>query len=312
MRLRPIVALSVAACSAVLLVGCGSAGTPEASPTGTVVDLCAAAAPSGAESEAVTIDGEPGTEATATFTAPLDLTEVQSTVVEEGAEELSPGDFVQLAYSVFDAETGDKIGSAGYQPGEFLPLQVSADTPVSQYIGCAGPGSRVIATQPATDTSAAAVFVLDVLSIVPTAAWGEPQPAVAGFPTVELAEDGEPTITVSEGDEPSETQIAVLKKGDGAVVASGDSVLVQYAGVLQSDGTVFDSSWRNGSPTQFVTTEVVPGFTKALEGQTVGSQVLAVIPPTEAYGDTEQGTIPANSTLVFVVDILGTQHPATP
>ena len=39
-------------------------------------------------------------------------------------------------------------------------------------------------------------------------------------------------------------------------------------------------------------------------GQTVGSQVLLVIPPDQAYGDKKQGSIPANSTLVFVVDIL--------
>ena len=43
---------------------------------------------------------------------------------------------------------------------------------------------------------------------------------------------------------------------------------------------------------------------KGLVGQTVGSQVLLVIPPDQAYGDKEQGSIPANSTLVFVIDIL--------
>ena len=50
---------------------------------------------------------------------------------------------------------------------------------------------------------------------------------------------------------------------------------------------------------------VVPGFAKALEGQTVGSQVLVVVPPDEGYGDKEQNGIPAGSTLVFVIDILG-------
>ena len=43
----------------------------------------------------------------------------------------------------------------------------------------------------------------------------------------------------------------------------------------------------------------------ALTGQTVGSQIVAVIPPDQAYGDVANGPIPANSTLVFVVDILG-------
>ncbi|MEV9370133.1 FKBP-type peptidyl-prolyl cis-trans isomerase, partial [Klebsiella pneumoniae] len=47
---------------------------------------------------------------------------------------------------------------------------------------------------------------------------------------------------------------------------------------------------------------------KALEGQTVGSQVLVVMPASDGYGDKGQGSIPANAPLVFVVDILGVQH----
>ena len=43
---------------------------------------------------------------------------------------------------------------------------------------------------------------------------------------------------------------------------------------------------------------------QAMVGQTIGSQVLMVIPPNLGYGDTAQGSIPANSTLIFVVDIL--------
>jgi len=50
---------------------------------------------------------------------------------------------------------------------------------------------------------------------------------------------------------------------------------------------------------------LINGFLKAVEGQKIGSQVVAVIPPAEGYGDTEQGSIPAGSTLVFVIDILG-------
>ncbi len=92
------------------------------------------------------------------------------------------------------------------------------------------------------------------------------------------------------------------------MVNPGDTVIVQYTGVLYDGGTVFDSSWDKGAPTQFATTAVVPGFKKALEGQTVGSQVLAVIPPADGYGDQAQGSIPAGATLVFVVDILGVQH----
>lgn len=311
MRFRPIAALSAAAVSALLLAGCASAAAPEASSTGTAADLCGSAASSGAQSKAIAVDGDQGTDSTATFTAPLDVTEVQRTVLQEGAEELAAGDLVQYAYSVFDATTGDKLASLGYEPGQVLPTQVSPESG-GQLFGCDGPGARIVATAPSTETTPAVVYVLDVLEVVPTAAWGEAQTPVAGLPTVELADDGAPTITVPDGDAPTETQIATLKKGDGPTVASGDTVLVHYTGALWSDGTVFDSSWEQGIPATFPTTGVVTGFAKALEGQTVGSQVLAVIPPAEGYGDAEQGAIPANSTLVFVVDILGTQQAGTP
>lgn len=310
MRLRPIAILSAAAVSALLLAGCGSAASPEASPSGTVADLCGSAASSGAESQAITVDGDQGTDSTATFTAPLDVTEVQRTVLQEGDGQIAAGDFVQYAYTVFDATTGAKLASLGYEPGQVLPTQVSAESG-GQLFGCDGPGARIVATAPSTETTPAVVYVLDVLEVVPTAAWGDEQAPVDGLPTVELTDDGAPTITVPDADAPTATEIAVLKKGDGATVASGDTVLVQYTGALWSDGTVFDSSWENGTPTTFATTQVVTGFAKALEGQAVGSQVLAVIPPAEGYGDAEQGAIPANSTLVFVVDILGTQRAGT-
>jgi peptidylprolyl isomerase len=124
-----------------------------------------------------------------------------------------------------------------------------------------------------------------------------------------LADNGAPTITLPGGDAPTETTLETLKKGDGYTVQSGDTVLVQYTGVRWSDGETFDSTWdKGGVPTSFSTTGVVAGFQKALEGQTVGSQVLVVIPPKDGYGE---GDINANDlkgeTLVFVVDIIGAQ-----
>jgi peptidylprolyl isomerase len=61
------------------------------------------------------------------------------------------------------------------------------------------------------------------------------------------------------------------------------------------------------SPATFTINEAnaVPGFVKALEGITVGSQVIASIPPADGYGATGQGSIPPNATLIFVIDVLG-------
>ena len=104
----------------------------------------------------------------------------------------------------------------------------------------------------------------------------------------------------------------MLKKGDGPAVASGrHGRSCNYTGVKWTDGMVFDSSWERVRPLTFTTTGVVDGFQQALEGQTVGSQVLVVIPPAAGYGAAESNEQDlAGETLVFVVDILATQHAA--
>lgn len=102
----------------------------------------------------------------------------------------------------------------------------------------------------------------------------------------------------------------MLKQGDGAEVADGDTVTVQYQGVNWRTGKVFDQSWTRGAPSQFATNQVIKGFTKALVGQKVGSQVIAVIPPDMGYGaaGSESAGIKGTDTLVFVVDILATSR----
>lgn len=314
MRTRPLVALSVAAVSALLLVGCStpapeSTSDSSASASG---DLCGVAVPSGSVSEAVTVSGGADEVPTVEFDAPLEVTSAERTVVLEGdGEQLAEGDLVTYRQTLFDASTGEEVYVAGFDE-DLLPVAVAIGTGPDQFFGCATVGSRIVMALPESNGSPAAIMVLDVTGTTATAATGEPQDAVDGFPTVELADNGAPTITIPEGAQaPSETELAVLKKGDGAIVGSGDQVLVQYTGVLLDGGEVFDSSWDRGAPAQFATTGVVTGFQKALEGQTVGSQILAVIPPAEGYGDQAQGSIPAGSTLVFVVDILATQPAVT-
>ncbi len=98
----------------------------------------------------------------------------------------------------------------------------------------------------------------------------------------------------------------MLKKGDGPVVGEGADVVVHYTGINWNTGVIFDSSWENGSPATFNTRGVIGGFTAALEGQTVGSQVLVVIPPDQGYGAAgSPPDIGGTDTIVFVVDILG-------
>ncbi|MDT3767755.1 FKBP-type peptidyl-prolyl cis-trans isomerase [Gleimia hominis] len=131
-------------------------------------------------------------------------------------------------------------------------------------------------------------------------------------------------ITPVKADEPKDAVVAkTLKKGDGDAVKTTDTVIAHYHGALW-DGTVFDSSFErsenegdkpenggakpeNGAakPIAFSLKQVIPGWTYGLEGQKVGDRVELVIPAKWGYGPQEQGKIPANSTLVFVVDIVG-------
>lgn len=322
MRLRPFATVSIAAVSAVLLAGCSGLGgntpTPTSSPTPeAVVDLCDAMAAPGAASDAVEVTGEAGSKPEVSFASPLEVDDVQVTVLDEGSgDPLEAGDFISFAFNAFSAESGDSLGTAGYEAGEMLPVQISAQSGLGQLLGCSAPGTRVVATFPAseaTETTQAApaeVYVIDLLSVVPTAAWGEPQDPVAGMPVVTLEDDGTPQIEVPDADPPTETEVATLKKGDGAEVKTGDSVLIQFRGARWSTGKLFDGgdTWGD-KPYSAQTTGFVPGFQKALEGHTVGSQVLVVIPPADGYGEGEiNETDLKGETLVFVVDILGVQH----
>ncbi|QIG38183.1 FKBP-type peptidyl-prolyl cis-trans isomerase [Microbacterium sp. 4R-513] len=309
MRTRSLALLSLAAMSALVLAGCTAAPSEsESSPSATAAaDLCSAQVKSGEASDSVKIDGAVGTESTATFTSPLDVAELQSTLVDEGkGDALASGDLVQFALSAYDASTGEKLGAQGYND-DLLPQQISPDGVLGQVVGCAKPGSRYVAAFPAsTDQGTPAqVYIIDVLGTAPSAAWGEPQEPVDGMPTVELDSDDSPTVTLPEGDIPTEFKKATLKKGDGAVVEAGDSVLVQYHGVSWNSGEVFDESWGKQPFTFTVGSGVVQGFSDAVTGETVGSQVIAVLPPSVAYGegDINESDL-KGQTLVFVVDIL--------
>lgn len=163
----------------------------------------------------------------------------------------------------------------------------------------------VSACAPSSPTGEETSTGSDTLSYM-TRATGEALPATDGYPTVTLDDAGAPSITPLTSAAPKEFGVATLIKGAGSVVGATDIVTVQYAGYLW-DGTPFDSSWSRGEPAQFSLEQVVPGFTKAIAGQTIGSQVIAVLPPEDGYGASGAGSIPPNATLIFVVDILAAE-----
>ena len=103
--------------------------------------------------------------------------------------------------------------------------------------------------------------------------------------------------------------------GTGAEAKSGDSVKVNYTGTL-IDGTVFDSNvdpkFKHVEPFIFNlgTGQVIKGWDIGVAGMKVGGKRLLIIPPSFGYGDQDQGPIPANSILVFEVELLDVTSPA--
>jgi peptidylprolyl isomerase len=111
---------------------------------------------------------------------------------------------------------------------------------------------------------------------------------------------------------PTQLMMADQKVGTGAVAEAGDQVTVSYVGML-TDGTVFDAS-ANHAPGSFTFTlgagQVIKGWDEGVVGMKVGGERELVIPASLGYGAQAVGPIPANSTLVFQVQLLNVQTPA--
>lgn len=113
----------------------------------------------------------------------------------------------------------------------------------------------------------------------------------------------EPQIKIMENG----LKIEDLRIGNGIEAKSGNTVTVNYLGTLL-DGTKFDSSYDRGQSFSFLLGggQVIPGWDQGLIGMKVGGKRKLTIPPALAYGERGvPGAIPANSVLVFEVELIG-------
>ncbi|MDE3131532.1 MAG: FKBP-type peptidyl-prolyl cis-trans isomerase, partial [Acidobacteriota bacterium] len=94
----------------------------------------------------------------------------------------------------------------------------------------------------------------------------------------------------------------------GTAAVAGDTLHVNYVGELYKNGKIFDASWRDtpGKTYSFVLGQgqVITGWDQGLVGMKVGGRRELIIPPSLAYKNQKSGAIPANSTLIFVVDLI--------
>ena len=136
---------------------------------------------------------------------------------------------------------------------------------------------------------------------------GDETSATADASAIEVsgAIDEKPEIDLNGAGPVDELAIEDIVEGDGAEAAAGDSITVQYVGVLL-DGEQFDASWDRGQPITFSLQGVIPGWQEGIPGMKEGGRRLLVIPSDMGYGasGTPDGSIGPGETLVFVVDLI--------
>jgi FKBP-type peptidyl-prolyl cis-trans isomerase len=318
---RKLPALIVAAGLMVSLASCASAPS--------LFDACTPAFTAGENSALVTAEGRFAGDPKADFPTPLVSKSPQVQVVSQGdGKTVNPGDTAVVQITIYDGKTGDSLVSTDYTGAGLMLFATDALPEFGGVAQCVTVGSRVAAVGTAEDLIGQAdidqnqlplalddtvVLIVDVTTSYLGKANGVDQFPQAGFPSVVLAPNGQPGFTFPSDTPPDDLKIGVLKAGNGATVKKGDSVVVNYTGLLWGAEDTFDSSWDRGRPASFLAESLddadgglVPGFAKALIGQKVGSQVIVVIPPKDGYpAGTAPASIPEGSTMVFVFDVLG-------
>ena len=136
---------------------------------------------------------------------------------------------------------------------------------------------------------------------------GSTQAAVPTTPTVPADLSTKPVVNVPGSCSNQQLITKDLIPGTGQVAQAGQTVTVNYVGVLCKTGKEFDSSWKRNQPFTTALTQgsVIAGWVRGIPGMRVGGRRELIIPPSLAYGKAgSPPTIPPNSPLVFVVDLL--------
>ena len=188
------------------------------------------------------------------------------------------------------AATGGVVAACGSSSGS------KATTAAGVTLAPSG-GATAAETTPASSTTSAST----------TSSSTSTSTSSANSTKLPTAFNTEPTIKSPGGTPPSKLVVKNLIPGTGTKVTSPtQTVTIAYVGALYSNSKVFDSSWKDEPSTHTISgpaSEFVPGFQQGLLGMKVGGRRELIIPPSLAYGKKAQKGIPANSTLIFVIDL---------
>ena len=265
--------------------------------------------------QGVSASGKLGSKPDVSFKTPFKVENQAHQVIQEGnGEVIRDGDRVCTRSLALDAKTGKVISSTWNKSGPDCSLEISKKSIPAYYdtfkglkvnstvaVGIDESGSG---SSQATDSYIMALTFVSRSKDLTRAQGQKVTDLPNDLPKISLDDKGKPSLDLNGYKPEAGLVVQPLIKGKGAKVGQHQSVSANYTGWLASNGKQFDSSWDRGQPSDFSLDKVVKGWQQGLAGQTVGSQVLLVIPPDLGYGSQKQQSIPANSTLIFVVDIL--------
>lgn len=276
--------------------------------------------------EGLTVTGDFGKKPTVEIDG-LDVDKAQSAVVIEGdGAEVTDATSVKYRYLLANGTTGKALQdnyavnelpslAVGGQPaqikdailGRHIGDRVALAVPVTDLLG--EQGNPQMGLKPSQDI----VFVFDLVEEAEaplTAPEGTAVEPPADAPKVVTEGDAVTGIDFSAAPEkaPTKLQVIPLIEGDGVEVKEGDNLTVNYFGAVWGKGeTPFDESYsREPAAFQLSKGSLIDGWVQGLAGVKAGSRVMLVIPPELGYGAQGSGEdIPPDSSLVFVIDVLG-------
>jgi peptidylprolyl isomerase len=303
---RAIIAMSVLALTA---TACGSGGTGEEKSV----------------RERIEVSGAFGKAPEIRIDAPLELSESSSWVAEQGDGDTVGEDSTAILELTLANGRSGKAAISTIDQGQ--PLEIKLGDQVFPSLNTALVGkpadSRIVVASIADDAYGDSgspqsgieggdpvVMVADILSTDPTTSLdgptGETLAAPATAPKIK-ERDGVPVrFAFAKARKPKKLMVIPLRKGAGPAIESPDRIAADYLGQVWGAKQPFGSTFSK-EPAQFSIGlgGVVPAWDKALDGQKEGARVMIISPPDMGYGPSAKPGIPANSTLVFVVDVLG-------
>jgi peptidylprolyl isomerase len=173
--------------------------------------------------------------------------------------------------------------------------------------GCGSSSSAAPGVQLAPSAGATAATSTAASSSATTSASASATSTTTSSTPLPAALKTKPKVSIPSGPPPSKLVVKDLIKGSGPAATASSTVNVQYVGEVYKGGKQFDASWNDGSgqPVSLPLSGVIKGWQQGIPGMKIGGRRELIIPPSLGYGATAQSKIPANSTLVFVIDLHG-------